>query len=164
MAYRNNWGDRFPLVTNHGHVLLAVAANPDVRIRQIAEETGLTQRTVMIILADLEAAGAITRERVGRRNRNRLNRGAALPDPGLGHHTLGEAADAVSHDSAPRPGRKVLSNLPCAFCGRDTANAGPGAYVEVEVTDPYGVDDGRILGAHTGCLRSATGTGTQRQD
>ncbi len=52
----------------HGHVLLAIARNPDVRLREIAAEVGVTERTVATVLGDLVEAGYVTRRREGRRN------------------------------------------------------------------------------------------------
>ena len=57
------------LLTGHGHVLVEIARNPDARIRDISPVVGLTERTVQAIVADLEAAGYLTRTRVGRRTR-----------------------------------------------------------------------------------------------
>ena len=56
-------------LSNHGHVLVSLAADPDARVRDIAERVGITERAVQMIVADLEAAGYVVRERVGRRNR-----------------------------------------------------------------------------------------------
>jgi enamine deaminase RidA (YjgF/YER057c/UK114 family) len=55
------------LLTGHGHVLVEIARNPDARIRDIAAVAGLTERAIQAIVADLEAAGYLTRTRTGRR-------------------------------------------------------------------------------------------------
>ena len=55
------------LLTGHGHVLVEIARDPTARIRDIAAAAGVTERTAQSIVADLEAAGYLTRERVGRR-------------------------------------------------------------------------------------------------
>ena len=57
------------LLTGHGHVLVEIARDPDARIRDISAVVGLTDRTVQAIVADLEAAGYLTRTRTGRRTR-----------------------------------------------------------------------------------------------
>ena len=57
------------LLTGHGHVLVEIARNPRARIRDLSAAAGLTERTVQAIVADLEAAGYITRSRTGRRTR-----------------------------------------------------------------------------------------------
>ncbi|HEY2304722.1 MAG TPA: MarR family transcriptional regulator [Streptosporangiaceae bacterium] len=56
------------LLTGHGHVLVEIARHPDARIRDIAAAAGLTERAVQAIVADLEAAGYLTRTRTGRRS------------------------------------------------------------------------------------------------
>ena len=62
-------GGRWTLLTGHGHVLVEIARNPEARIRDLSAAAGLTERTVQAIVADLEAAGYITRSRTGRRTR-----------------------------------------------------------------------------------------------
>ena len=62
-------GGSWTLLTGHGHVLVEIARNPEARIRDISAAAGLTERTVQAIVADLEAAGYITRSRTGRRTR-----------------------------------------------------------------------------------------------
>lgn len=61
------------LLTGHGHVLVEVARNPEARIRDISLAVDLTERTVQAIVADLEAAGYLSRARVGRRTRYTVN-------------------------------------------------------------------------------------------
>jgi DNA-binding MarR family transcriptional regulator len=62
-------GGSWTLMTGHGHVLVEIARSPEARIRDISAAAGLTERTVQAIVADLEAAGYITRSRTGRRTR-----------------------------------------------------------------------------------------------
>jgi hypothetical protein len=69
MSVGDGSGGSWTLLTGHGHVLVEVARNPDARIRDISPAVGLTERTVQAIVADLEAAGYLTRTRVGRRTR-----------------------------------------------------------------------------------------------
>lgn len=59
-------------LSNHGHVLLSVADDPDARIRDIAERVGITERAAQLIIGDLVEAGYVTRTRVGRRNSYRI--------------------------------------------------------------------------------------------
>lgn len=54
-------------LTNHGHVLLSVAGDPDILVADIAERVGITTRAALQILKDLESAGYLQRARVGRR-------------------------------------------------------------------------------------------------
>jgi DNA-binding IclR family transcriptional regulator len=66
-------GRTWTLLTGHGHVLVEIARNPHARMRDISAVVGLTERTVQAIVADLEAAGYLTRGRIGRRNRYTIN-------------------------------------------------------------------------------------------
>jgi DNA-binding MarR family transcriptional regulator len=58
----------FRFLSNHGMVLLSIAHDPTARMRDIAEGVGITERAAQRIVADLVAAGYVTRERNGRRN------------------------------------------------------------------------------------------------
>jgi MarR family protein len=75
MTARDESGGSWTLLTGHGHVLVEIARSPTARIRDIADVAGLTERTVQVIVADLEAAGYLTRTRSGRRTRYSVNRG-----------------------------------------------------------------------------------------
>jgi DNA-binding IclR family transcriptional regulator len=75
-------------ITNHAQVLLCVAHDPEIRLREIAEACGITERAAHRIVADLEEAGYISRERVGRRNRYQFHPEAAMRHPRLGHALL----------------------------------------------------------------------------
>ena len=69
-------------LTNHARVLLCLAEEPDLRLREAAERLGITERAVQRIVTDLEEAGIITREREGRRNHYTVNEDARLRHPG----------------------------------------------------------------------------------
>lgn len=56
-------------VTNHARVLLAIAADPELRLREIADAVGISERRVHGIVTDLTASGYLTKQREGRRNR-----------------------------------------------------------------------------------------------
>jgi DNA-binding transcriptional ArsR family regulator len=68
-------------VTNHAQVLLAVAADPDLRVKEIAEAAEITERYAYQVLSDLQEAGFVHRRRRGRCNRYRVNAELALGDP-----------------------------------------------------------------------------------
>ena len=74
MTASDESGSSWTLLTGHGHVLVEIARSPTSRIRDIAAIVGLTERTVQLIVADLEAAGYLTRTRTGRRTRYSVNR------------------------------------------------------------------------------------------
>jgi DNA-binding IclR family transcriptional regulator len=73
----NTW--RF--LTNHTQVLLCIARAPDVRLRDVAQAVGITERAAQRILADLVEAGYVNRERRGRRNQYRVNPHARMRHP-----------------------------------------------------------------------------------
>lgn len=61
-------GGPWTFFSNHAHVLIALAKDPTLRVRDLAVLVGVTERAVANILADLEEAGVLSRERSGRRN------------------------------------------------------------------------------------------------
>lgn len=77
-------------MTNHGHVLIYLARNPDARVRDIAAAVGITERATMAILGDLVDGGYVDRERVGRRNSYEVREEAALRHPEESDHRIGE--------------------------------------------------------------------------
>jgi hypothetical protein len=81
---------RWSLVTNHGHVLACIAADPDARLRDIAETVGITERTAVQIVRDLARAGYLTKIRVGRRNRYRLDGETIVGTPPLPAMTVAQ--------------------------------------------------------------------------
>jgi predicted transcriptional regulator len=60
-------------LSNHGHILVHINRNPDSKVREIAEAVGITERSALSILSDLENDGYISIERIGRRNSYRVN-------------------------------------------------------------------------------------------
>jgi DNA-binding IclR family transcriptional regulator len=69
------------LLTNHANVLLCVTEEPDIRLRDLATRVGISERAVKRIVADLEHAGYISRERQGRRNHYEIHGEAAIAGP-----------------------------------------------------------------------------------
>ena len=77
-------------LSNHAHVLVCLAAEPEIRLRDVASRVGITERAASSIVADLEKDGYLTRTRVGRNNRYRLHRSRPLRHPLERHHKIGE--------------------------------------------------------------------------
>jgi predicted transcriptional regulator len=77
-------------LSNHGHVLLCIARDPNVRVREIALAVGITERAVQRILGELEEAEVISRTRQGRRTHYDVNRGQPLRHPIEAEHSVGE--------------------------------------------------------------------------
>lgn len=68
-------------LTNHTHVLVCIAENPEARMRDVAAQVGITERAVQRIVADLEEAGYLSHERVGRCNRYAVHTELPLRHP-----------------------------------------------------------------------------------
>ena len=77
-------------LTNHAQVLVCVARDPGVRLRDIGDRVGITERAAHRIVVELEDAGYITRERNGRRNSYTVNAHSPLPDPVADGQNVGE--------------------------------------------------------------------------
>jgi DNA-binding MarR family transcriptional regulator len=100
--------DGWTFLTNHGHVLVCLAQDPDVLLRDVAASIGITERSAQQIVADLERAGVIIRMRVGRRNRYLVRREESFRHPLEAGVTVGEFLDLVEEGAAqvrrlPRP-------------------------------------------------------------
>jgi DNA-binding IclR family transcriptional regulator len=82
-------------LSNHAHVLLCVAANPDQTLHEIAVQVGVTERAVQLILADLINGGYVERTRVGRRNHYLVHPECPLRHPQQAHHQVGDLLRAL---------------------------------------------------------------------
>lgn len=87
----SNWS----FLTNHARVLLAIAGNPEARLRDLAEELDVTERTVFGIVNDLTDAGYVVKEREGRRNRYHIQEHLPLPTDVGRERTIGEVLDLL---------------------------------------------------------------------
>lgn len=83
-------------LTNHGHVLLCIARNPDVRISEIADRVGIGERAAQSIVKDLVEAGYVTRARIGRRNRYTVDAKLPLRHPMEQERTVQQLIDALT--------------------------------------------------------------------
>ena len=77
-------------LTNHARVLLCIAHDPGVRLRDIAARTGVTERTAYGIVTDLTEAGYVVKHKDGRRNRYQIQAHLPLPGTGSRERTIGE--------------------------------------------------------------------------
>jgi uncharacterized membrane protein len=82
----SNWS----FLTNYARVLLCIARDPGVRLRDIAARLGITERTAYGIVTDLAKAGYVVREKDGRRNRYQIQAHLPLPEPTTQERTVGE--------------------------------------------------------------------------
>jgi MarR family len=113
------------LLTGHGHVLVEIARNPGARIRDISAAAGITERTVQAIVADLEAAGYLTRTRTGRRTRYTVNPDSSFRHPAQEGLRVGPFL-AVLAASEPGPAAGPPGGGPAAAAPADHGRAGPG--------------------------------------
>jgi hypothetical protein len=89
-------------LTNHAQVLLCIAYDPGVRLRDVADTVGITERAAHRIVGELAAAGYVSRKRNGRRNHYTIQSHLPLPDPLAREQKIGDLLDILSH---PRTGR-----------------------------------------------------------
>ncbi len=91
-------------LSNHSHVLVCIARNPEVLLRDVAGQVGITERAVQRIVSDLEQAGYLTRGRSGRRNHYTIDRTLPLRHPLEAHRTIGALLDGVDPDDSAASG------------------------------------------------------------
>jgi predicted transcriptional regulator len=82
-------------MTNHTHILVVLAREPSMRIRDMADEVGITQRAVQRILAELIEEGVLKVKKEGRRNSYEIQRKTRLRHPLESRHTIGELLDVL---------------------------------------------------------------------
>ena len=83
-------------LTNHSHVLVCLHRQPEMLLREVALQVGITERAVQRIVTELESAGVLVRERVGRRNRYALTLDVPLRHDLEKAHTVGDLLAALS--------------------------------------------------------------------
>lgn len=89
-AYAKSMAGDWTFLTNHAHVLVCLARDPDSRLREVADEVGITEGAVQRIVGELVDAGYLRRTRVGRRNRYVLDRRQPLRHPLERDSTVGD--------------------------------------------------------------------------
>jgi DNA-binding transcriptional ArsR family regulator len=92
------------LLTNHGRLLLAIEKEPGLRVRDMADRLGLSERGVALILRDLREAGYVTTRREGRRVFYSVVPTKPLRSDLLRHHTVGELLRLFADDETPQRG------------------------------------------------------------
>jgi predicted transcriptional regulator len=83
-------------LSNHGRVLLAIARDPAIRLREIGEQVGITERAAHRIVSELSDAGYITRERRGRRNHYTIRHDLPIPDEVVRSQRVGDLLEALT--------------------------------------------------------------------
>jgi DNA-binding IclR family transcriptional regulator len=93
-------GKPWTFVTSHTQVLLCLARDPNVRLRDVAETVGITERAAQRILGDLVEAGYVERERIGRRNHYTVNAALAMRHSSQRNLEVGQLLDLLQMASA----------------------------------------------------------------
>ena len=88
----NDW----TFLTNHAHVLMRLAADPNERMRDIADDVGITERAVQRIIAELEADGYLERVRNGRRNEYKIHKDMPLRHPIESHRKINDIIQLIN--------------------------------------------------------------------
>lgn len=99
-------------LTNHGRVLVCIARDPGVRLRDVAASLGITERSAHGIVADLTAAGYVVKRKHGRRNSYQIQAHLPLPEPAIPEPAIGDVLAVLVGEGArrhltvpPGPGR-----------------------------------------------------------
>ena len=104
-------------LSNYGHVLITLARRPDLRIREIAQEVGITPRAVQTIVTNLVEAGYLERRREGRRNSYRVRGDRPIAAPGTEDHVVADLVRALVKapgTGPPGEGRRRALVLGCS--------------------------------------------------
>jgi DNA-binding MarR family transcriptional regulator len=92
---KNQSSGTWVFLTNHAHVLLCIAREPQARTRDIAEQVGITERATQRIVADLVAEKYVIRTKIGRRNQYKINRRGHLRHPIFRNLTIGPLLEVL---------------------------------------------------------------------
>ena len=87
-------------LTSHARVLLCIARDPGVRLRDVAASLGITERSAHAIVADLTAAGYLVKHKHGRRNRYQIQAHLPLPEPASQEPAIGDVLAMLAGDGA----------------------------------------------------------------
>jgi hypothetical protein len=146
-------------LSKHGRVLLCIAHDPGVRLRDIAASVGITERSVYGIVTDLTAAGCMVKEKDGRRNRYQIQAHLPLPEPTSQHLAIGKVLALLAGASTER---QLTGGNPAEA----TTASRTGLRLRAEVTEPKtrpGEPRRSVTsppGAATGSVVSCRGQGT----
>ena len=83
-------------LSNHAQVLLCIANDPGIRLREIGDQVGITERAVHRIVRELDDAGYLIRKRDGRRNRYTISQNLPLPDRVARNQKIGDLLKILS--------------------------------------------------------------------
>jgi predicted transcriptional regulator len=102
------------LYTNHGLVLMRIWINPDATLSEIADDIGVKERAVYLIVRDLAEAGFIEKTKSGRRNQYRVNIQRALDYQPLPNTTIREQILGLAMTMGMRLPEDLSERVPAA--------------------------------------------------
>ena len=124
---------QWSFLTNHARVLVCIANDPGLRLRDMAAVLGITERSAYAIVADLTDAGYVLKERDGRRNRYSIQRHMPLPDSTNHERTVGEVLNLLvgtkSTRRAPTNGARATATATATATRTRTRKAATGQRV-----------------------------------
>lgn len=91
----NDASSDWTFFSNYAHTLVCLAENPDARLRDVADRVGITERTALRLVTQLEEGGIVTRVKTGRRNSYVINPEKRLRHPIESHCTVGELLETI---------------------------------------------------------------------
>ena len=94
---------KWTFLTNHGQLLLCIAKEPGLTVREIGERIGITERAAHRIVAELETSGYLSRERNGRRNHYTIEPHLPLPDAVAREQQVGDLLDVFAQQTGTHP-------------------------------------------------------------
>jgi hypothetical protein len=99
--------ESWSFLTNHARVLLCIARDPGVRLRDVAASLGITERSAHAIVTDLTAAGYLIKHKHGRRNRYQIQAQLPLPEPTSEEPAIGDVLALLAGDGAEQQPRRL---------------------------------------------------------
>jgi DNA-binding IclR family transcriptional regulator len=93
---------RWTFLTNHGQLLLCIAKEPGLSLREIGDRVGITERAAHRIVAELEASGYLTRRRNGRRNHYTIAPHLPIPDSIARERQIGDLLDVLADETSTK--------------------------------------------------------------
>jgi len=133
--------ESWSFLTNHARVLLCIADDPGVRLRDIAARVGITERSAYGIVNDLTAAGYIVKRKEGRRNRYQIQAHMPLPEPTSQEPAIGEVlallagADMRQHLTGTEPARWAAGEAQLTVSGSTATQPGERSWTQRPAPD-----------------------------
>ncbi|MDX1499029.1 MAG: MarR family transcriptional regulator [Woeseiaceae bacterium] len=111
--------------SNYAHVLVCLAQNPEARLREIAERVGITERSAMRLITQLDEAGILRRIKHGRRNSYYVDTSVHLRHPLESHCTVGEMLGLILSAGSLRRLEKHNDSFEKELTGSDPSASPP---------------------------------------